>query len=444
VVGQRPSNHVPLRVVGVNSPYRKYALFVCLCREEKAQTYVKWIFRQSFAPGMHQGPACRRTALRLYSPASREYSAPAGQRLMRRTLLIAAKLTGVLVLAFALAVLALALTHHRPPTYTTVDIGGRGSTAGAPVALKILTWNLGYAGLGSEADFFMDGGTGVLAQDEPTVRRHLANIIAELRREAPDVAMLQEVDSGSRRSYWVDERAAIISALPDRYSSYALNFNVTYVPYPFTRPTGKVRSGVMSLGHYLPDAATRVQLPGAIRWPISAFVLDRCALVWQVPTAAGHHWVLINVHLSAYDSGGMLRAQQLAFLKEYVARLYARDDYVVVGGDWNAILPGIRPDQFPSHDKSTEYYFPMPRDFSPAAWKWAVPFVPTNRVNNSAYQPGKNYVTVIDGFLVSPNVDIRSVATVSLGFRDSDHEPVVVELAAHPGASTARTPNPVY
>jgi hypothetical protein len=32
------------RVEVDNSAYRKYALFVRLCREEKAQAYVKWIY----------------------------------------------------------------------------------------------------------------------------------------------------------------------------------------------------------------------------------------------------------------------------------------------------------------------------------------------------------------------------------------------------------------
>jgi hypothetical protein len=31
-------------ITGVNSPYRKYAPFIRLCREEKAQTYDKWIY----------------------------------------------------------------------------------------------------------------------------------------------------------------------------------------------------------------------------------------------------------------------------------------------------------------------------------------------------------------------------------------------------------------
>jgi hypothetical protein len=33
-------------MIGDNSAYRKYALFVRLCREEKAHTYDKWIYHQ--------------------------------------------------------------------------------------------------------------------------------------------------------------------------------------------------------------------------------------------------------------------------------------------------------------------------------------------------------------------------------------------------------------
>jgi hypothetical protein len=38
------------RITSDNSTYRKYALFVHLCREEKEQTYVKGIYRSLSAP----------------------------------------------------------------------------------------------------------------------------------------------------------------------------------------------------------------------------------------------------------------------------------------------------------------------------------------------------------------------------------------------------------
>lgn len=349
---------------------------------------------------------------------------------MNRALLWLVKLVVAVVGLAALAILCLALMHHRPALSTPVAIEGQGYGVEAPRQLRLVTWNLGYAGLGSEADFFMDGGKGVLPQDSEVLAGHLGDIVAQLQRTPAEVYLLQEVDTDSHRSYRIDERRAIATALPEFYRSYALNYDVTYVPYPLTQPTGAVKSGVMSLSRHKPASATRIQLPGAVQWPISAFVLDRCALVWQLPADGGKRWVLINVHLSAYDSGGALRKTQLAFLKQFVTEQYAGGNFVVVGGDWNSILPGTRPDQFPSRGKATDYYIPLPEDFTPVGWHWAVPSAPTNRVNDSPYEAGRNYVTVIDGFLVSPNVDVNSIQTLQLGFRDSDHNPVVVKLTA--------------
>lgn len=44
--------------------------------------------------------------------------------------------------------------------------------------------------------------------------------------------------------------------------------------------------------------------------------------------------------------------------------------------------------------------------------------------------PGENYVGVIDGFVVSPNVQVQSVTTTDLGFEYSDHHPVTARFIA--------------
>jgi endonuclease/exonuclease/phosphatase family metal-dependent hydrolase len=192
---------------------------------------------------------------------------------------------------------------------------------------------------------------------------------------------------------------------------------------------GRIRSGFLSLGDYQPREATRIQLPGTVRWPISTFVLDRCLLVWRLPRKGGKPWVVINVHLAAWDADGSLRRQELAFLRDFALNEYHQGYFVVIGGDWNSVLPGIGLDQFPSQDQPSQYLKDLPQDLFPAEWHWGVPTAhPTNRQINTPYEPGKTYVTVIDGFLVSPNVRIESVAVIPLNFKDSDHEPVTISV----------------
>lgn len=358
-----------------------------------------------------------------------------------------AQAAGGLLAAAVLAILGLALAHRRPPKVLPLRIEGRGSTgtrdraeggnreslsAGKwPSELSLMTWNLGYAGMGEEADFFMDGGHDVLAKDKATVARHLGNITEFLQQHPQDIYFLQEVDSGSRRSYYVDEFGGIAGALSGFYRSTALNFDVRFLPYPFTQPIGRVRSGLLSLAAYRPAEAARFQLPGSFRWPVSSFNLDRCMLVWRLPREDGKEWVVMNLHLEAWDAGGGLKSQELVFLRNLAIGEYERGNFVIVGGDWNATLPGVRLDQFPSSGKANRYNMVLPADLFPSGWSWGVDATrPSNRRSDAPYRPGESYVTVIDGFAVSPNVQILSVNTLPLGFRDSDHEPVVMRVVS--------------
>jgi len=117
-----------------------------------------------------------------------------------------------------------------------------------------------------------------------------------------------------------------------------------------------------------------------------------------------------------------------------MTREYQKGNYVVVGGDWNLILPGVDPDnQFPHSEARPGFYLPFPADWTPPGWQWAYDAsAPSNRTVSQPWQPGVNYVTVIDGFLVSPNVEVLEVQTDDLNFADSDHNPVRARLRARP------------
>ena len=56
---------------------------------------------------------------------------------------------------------------------------------------ELLSWNIGYASLGHESDFIVDGGRQLRAQSRSIVDRNLEAIIHRLRAEKPDVLLLQ-------------------------------------------------------------------------------------------------------------------------------------------------------------------------------------------------------------------------------------------------------------
>ena len=62
-------------------------------------------------------------------------------------------------------------------------------------------------------------------------------------------------------------------------------------------------------------------------------------------------------------------------------------------------------------------------------WHWvADPTVPTNRKNDVPYRAGESYTSVIDHYIVSPNLIAEEVAVHDLQFQFSDHQPVYMKV----------------
>ena len=297
-----------------------------------------------------------------------------------------------------------------------------------PAELDILTWNIGYGGLGAESDFFMDGGTQSRPADKAVVEQYIAGISQQLSSLAPDLIMLQEVDVDSSRTYGIDQSERLGLAV----SVHALNYSCDFVPIPWP-PIGKVHSGLMttSPGNYRIDSAQRIALPCPFSWPVSAANLKRCLLVTYLPVERSEaQLVLVNLHLEAYDDGEGKIAQTNQ-LRSFIQSEYEKGNYVIAGGDFNQIFPGSL-DVYPNTHE--ELWEPGVLDDSmlPEGWSLAYDLsTPTCRLLNQPYDPADTVNTqyyVIDGFILSPNVQLQSVETVDLGFANSDHNPVKISV----------------
>ncbi len=335
--------------------------------------------------------------------------------------------SGAILASFGLMLIFATLTDYNPPDVVELKVEGHGME-GAPSELSIMTWNIGYAGLGKDEDFFLDGGKKTRPDPEASSRyiEGILDFIGSVSKDL-DVVFLQEVDRDSDRSYHVDQFSLISKRLEGFYGVFTVNYKVSFVPVPFSDPMGKVLSGLAVFSRYRPLDAKRLALPGKYPWPTKIFQLDRCAVVIRIPAPNGKEWVLINTHNSAYDEGGEIRMKQLEFLKELMLSEYEKGNYVVVGGDWNAMLGG----EFEYTERKPDVYIPLPSGWTPKGWKWGIDTdVPTNRSVSMPYRKGVNFVTIIDGFLVSPNVEILEVHGEDLGFEYSDHNPVFIKVRA--------------
>lgn len=341
---------------------------------------------------------------------------------------------GVVLLAVAGLIGWLTVTEFKPAAVESAYLsqgGGRSIAVGD--SLTVLAQNTGYAGLGKDSDFFMDGGRDVAPtrEQERTNRTALARFLA---RRGADVYFLQEVDVNSSRTGSVDQsetyRSSLLADGGGGYSSsHALNYACDFVPYPFP-PIGKVHSGLQTLSAFPVDTAQRVALPCPFSWPVSTANLKRCLLVSYVPLAGSdRQLVLVNLHLEAYDDGEG-KAAQTRVLMDFLSAEYEKGNYVIAGGDFNQTFPGAL-DAFPIKDPSLWTPGVLENDILPEGWRFACDLsVPSCRLLNQPYDPDSpdTQFYVIDGFILSPNVRLDSVETLDMQFEFSDHNPVAVTV----------------
>lgn len=296
----------------------------------------------------------------------------------------------------------------------------------------LISWNIGYCGLGEESDFFYDGGK-MVRQTEPMVQKNLEGVENTLIHNNAHFVLLQEVDINSRRSYHKKENEQIQDAVKKSNTSFGQNYNVKFVPIPFTNPMGKVESGLLTLSNFEPKSSERIQFPGSFSFPNKLFFLKRCFLVNKYALANGKELVIINTHNSAYDKGGMLKKQEMAYLKNYLVNEYEKGNYVLVGGDWNQCPPDFKWDSFAKTPETDYEQMNIAPDFMPNGWHWIYdPSTATNRKLKEAFDANATFTTIIDFYLISPNITANQVKTVDTKFKFSDHQAVTINISLNP------------
>ena len=203
---------------------------------------------------------------------------------MKKPLKIILIILAVLVGLVAALLIWLTATQLNVKTETAVVTNGENSTASfAPGdSVSILTWNVGYAGLGEESDFFMDGGKQVRAPSKAIVEKNMDGIVSTVKELDADFTFLQEIEADpSTRSYGIEE-AERMRTETGLDTAHARNYKCAFVPYPIP-PIGKVSSGIMTLSTAPIASAERIALPSPFKWPVSVANLKRCLLVERLP-----------------------------------------------------------------------------------------------------------------------------------------------------------------
>ncbi len=199
-------------------------------------------------------------------------------------------------------------------------------------------------------------------------------------------------------------------------------------------------------------------------------------IVNRVKTTNNKELVLINLHMSAYDKGGEFRQKQLNMLEEVLQDEYKKGNYVIAGGDWNHVIPTTDINKFAKTEERPDWYDYIPENFSPKGYRFEVdenvptnrtagiPYdkdvnkfakteerpdwydyipenfspkgyrfevdenVPTNRTAGIPYDKDVNFTAIIDGFIVSDNINVVAKNGSDLQFKYSDHNPTTIEF----------------
>lgn len=290
--------------------------------------------------------------------------------------------------------------------------------------LSIITWNLGYAGLGEESNFIADGGKSILPPSREIVQKNIINIASFLQENSADIWLLQEVAKKSRLIFNLD----IWQRLTQNSSEYNYAHSPT-VKIPWFPIVGRLITGNAIFSIFQPYQVLRHNLPLEEKGFLGIFQqkYNFMSAHFDLPSLK-RQLIVVNLHLAAFDEGGKIRKKQLEKLRIFLLTEYEKGNYLIVGGDWNHRLTDT---DFitTTEEKYLFWVHDLPADFTPAGWQWAFDeTVPTVRTLERSYQPQENYTCIIDGFLLSPNLELLAVKGYDQQFKYSDHQPVRVEI----------------
>lgn len=304
--------------------------------------------------------------------------------------------------------------------------------------LSIATYNIGFGAYSQDFSFFMDSGktltgktlqgTGSRAKNKDTVLYNTNGALSVVDNNY-DFMFFQEVDTNSHRSYKVNQLNLITSKFGNYSCSFASNFHSGYLFYPLTNPHGSVSSGIATLSKYNITSATRRSLPIDMGFVNKFFDLDRCFSVSRLKIdGTDKELVLINVHLSAYDEGGKVRAEQLEVLNGVLADEYQKGNYVVAGGDFNHDIAGTI-NSFTTNREVPDWVYELNNSNLAENFTFAASnLVPTCRSTDAPYVKNESYTVTLDGFIVSDNIEVISVENIDTDFVYSDHNPATMKF----------------
>ena len=305
---------------------------------------------------------------------------------------------------------------------------------------KVLTYNIGFGAYDHGFSFFLDEaytrdnkfivGKYAKAISKKNVINNTNKVIDILKENKSDVYLIQEIDKRANRSYFINQVNEITNNFKDYSSVYTSNFHSAYLAYPIHDMIGKSESGLLTLSKYNFYSNIRRSYPVTKEFFKKFFDLDRAFSVHRSKLKNNKDLVIVNSHMSAYDKGGNIRRKQLEILKVFMKEEKNKGNYVIIGGDFNHDYANTKT-LYMGDKKVPDWVFDLSDKDLIDGYNFVIPsnknLFGTCRGAESPYDKEKTYQVVIDGFIVSDNIEATSTI-IDTEYIASDHQPVMLKF----------------
>ena len=226
--------------------------------------------------------------------------------------------------------------------------------------LTVVTWNIRF-GIG-RANWFGDSCGDLVLFDNETILDGLELLAQKITEMDADILLLQEVDTDSKRSAYIDQVQWLLDHTSMNYGVYASMWEVQFVP---SDGLGRVNTGNAILSKWPLSEAERIQLSlrGDQDALTKAFYVRRNVLKAVVNYPGNPFWA-VDIHASAFSNDDTKQKQFLEF-KDVLDEINSKGELFVAGGDLNELPPGATknnyceedrcPDELPEDDEGCDF-----------------------------------------------------------------------------------------
>ena len=299
-----------------------------------------------------------------------------------------------------------------------------------------MTYNLGYGAYSQDYTFFMDGGKEVSARSLEEAQGNIKSAVEIIKNESPDLIALQEIDLDAKRTYYDDQSILIENEFPNYQVVEAINYDSSFLFYPILDPIGNSISEIMTLSNRNINNPVRRSLPISDKGLDKFFDLDRCYTFSEIQVNDGKKIYFYNLHLSAYGAESDVKYNQVKMLLSDMQKHYDDGHYVIACGDFNTDILGNSVEKYNGTTTELGWAQPFPTELLSDNFELLTTYdegceFPTTRANDIPFDPNNpeaSFRVLIDGFIVSDNIDVISQKVINTEYNYSDHLPVVLKF----------------